>query len=143
MQGRRESRLRGKRLRVEVLLAGATAPEPLPVNDLVEADLWDQLPADLPDLLALLPQADLYRASMRSNLPSTRPSPVPGLAKADEGNAWSRHQVITARSTALACSTGAMAGSMVALLLDGRPMSFVNKCVPLWRVQNVADVSPS
>ena len=31
-QSRRESRLRGKRLRVEVLLAGATAPEPLPVQ---------------------------------------------------------------------------------------------------------------
>jgi hypothetical protein len=27
---------------------------------LVEADLWDQLPADLPDLLTLLPRADLY-----------------------------------------------------------------------------------
>src|SRR6266699_1090757 len=36
---------------VEVLLAGATALEPLPVHDLVEADLWDQLPADLLDLL--------------------------------------------------------------------------------------------
>jgi hypothetical protein len=43
-----------------VLLAGATAPEPLPVHDLVEPDLWDQLPADLLDLLALLPRADLY-----------------------------------------------------------------------------------
>lgn len=43
-----------------MLLAGATVPEPLPVKDLVEADLWDQLPADLSDLLALLPQADLY-----------------------------------------------------------------------------------
>jgi hypothetical protein len=32
---------------VEVLLAGATAPEPLHATDLVEADLWDQLPADL------------------------------------------------------------------------------------------------
>jgi hypothetical protein len=47
-------------VRVEVLLAGATAPEPLPVHDLVEMDLWEQLPADLPDLLALLPRADLY-----------------------------------------------------------------------------------
>ncbi len=28
--------------------------------DLVEPDLWDQLPADVPDLLALLPAADLY-----------------------------------------------------------------------------------
>ena len=41
-------------------MAGATAPEPLPVKDLVEADLWDQLPADLSALLAILPQADLY-----------------------------------------------------------------------------------
>jgi transposase len=47
-------------VRVEVLLAGATGPEPLPVKDLVEADLWSQLPADLPTLLALLPRADLY-----------------------------------------------------------------------------------
>jgi transposase len=30
------------------------------VRDLVEADLWSQLPADLSKLLALLPQADLY-----------------------------------------------------------------------------------
>jgi hypothetical protein len=30
------------------------------VYDLVEADLWDQLPDDLLDLLALLPRADLY-----------------------------------------------------------------------------------
>src|SRR5215469_7648886 len=59
-QSGRASRLRGKRVRVEVLLAGATAPEPLPVKDLVEADLWEQLPADLADLLTLLPQADLY-----------------------------------------------------------------------------------
>jgi transposase len=43
-----------------VLLAGASAPEPLPVEPLVEADLQAQLPADLAALLALLPQADLY-----------------------------------------------------------------------------------
>jgi hypothetical protein len=46
-----------------VLLAGAqvpAAPAPLPAHDLVEADLWSQLPADLEDLLALLPGADLY-----------------------------------------------------------------------------------
>lgn len=47
-------------MRVEVLLAGAAAPEPLPVKDLVEADLWSQLPADIPELLARLPRADLY-----------------------------------------------------------------------------------
>jgi DDE superfamily endonuclease len=43
-----------------VLLAGTTVPEPLPVHDLVEADLWSQLPADLEALLTLLPRADLY-----------------------------------------------------------------------------------
>jgi transposase len=43
-----------------VLLAGTTVSEPLPVEPLVEADLWTQLPADLPCLLALLPRADLY-----------------------------------------------------------------------------------
>lgn len=59
-QGGRASGVRGKRLRVEVLLAGTTGPEPLPVESLVEADLWSQLPADVPRLLALLPRADLY-----------------------------------------------------------------------------------
>lgn len=59
-QSGRASGLRGKRLRVEVLLAGTTAPEPLPVEPLVEADLCTQLPADLAELLELLPRADLY-----------------------------------------------------------------------------------
>jgi transposase len=59
-QSRRENRVRGKRLRVEVLLASVAAPEPLPVKELVEADLWDQLPADLAGLLTLIPRADLY-----------------------------------------------------------------------------------
>ena len=36
------SGLRGKRVRVEVLEAVATAPEPLSVGSLVEADLWSQ-----------------------------------------------------------------------------------------------------
>jgi hypothetical protein len=65
-QGRGEGRLRGKRLRGEVLLAGPTVPEPLPVHDLVEADLWSPLPVDLPALLALLPQADL---SLQDEMP--------------------------------------------------------------------------
>ena len=46
-----------------MLLAGTqvpATPEPLPVYDLVEADLWNQLPTDLSALLAILPQADLY-----------------------------------------------------------------------------------
>src|SRR2546427_10451902 len=41
-------------------MAGATAPEPLPVKGLVEADLWSLLRANLPKLLALLPRGDLY-----------------------------------------------------------------------------------
>jgi transposase len=43
-----------------VLLAGTTASEPLPIEPLVEAELWSQLPADVLQLLALLPRADLY-----------------------------------------------------------------------------------
>lgn len=43
-----------------MLLAGATGSEPLPVEPLVEADLWSQLPADVPELLRRLPHADLY-----------------------------------------------------------------------------------
>ena len=58
-------------MRVEVLLAGATAPEPLPVHDLVEVDLWDQLPADLEALLALMPRLT-SPSKMRSSLPFTR-----------------------------------------------------------------------
>jgi hypothetical protein len=77
-QSSRASGLRGKRLRVEVVLAGATAPEPLPVRDLVEADLWSQLPADVPHLLALLPRADLYAARMRCSLPFTPRSRASG-----------------------------------------------------------------
>jgi transposase len=41
-------------------MVGATGPEPLPVQDLVEADLWSQLPADVPELLVRLLRADLY-----------------------------------------------------------------------------------
>jgi transposase len=33
---------------------------PFDVHALVEPDLWEQIPADVPDLLALLPRADLY-----------------------------------------------------------------------------------
>lgn len=43
-----------------MLLAGALAPAPPPLRDLVEPDLWPELPADVASLLALLPQADLY-----------------------------------------------------------------------------------
>ena len=42
-----------------MLLAGATAPASTPASDWIEPDLWDQLPTDVTDLLALLPGADL------------------------------------------------------------------------------------
>jgi transposase len=45
---------------VEVLLAGAGLSAPPPVTDLVENDLLDQLPPDLPTLLEVLPRADVY-----------------------------------------------------------------------------------
>ena len=43
-----------------LLLAGALLPEPPPLNTVVLPDLREPLPADVPKLLALLPQADLY-----------------------------------------------------------------------------------
>jgi hypothetical protein len=45
---------------VEVLLAAAGQPAPPPVPDLVDADLLDDVPADLADLLRCLPTADVY-----------------------------------------------------------------------------------
>jgi hypothetical protein len=54
----------------------ATASEPLPVEPLVEADLWNQLPDDLAHLLELRPRADLYAARMRCSLPFTPRSPA-------------------------------------------------------------------
>jgi DDE superfamily endonuclease len=45
---------------VEVLLAGALAPAPPPLADLVEPELLPEVPADVESLLPLLPTADLY-----------------------------------------------------------------------------------
>ena len=50
-----------KRLRVEVLLAAAASPVPPPIDDLLPDPLLrDDVPEDLPWLLRLLPQADVY-----------------------------------------------------------------------------------
>ena len=71
-----------------MLLAGASAPEPLPVEPLVEVDLLDQLPADLAALLALLPQADLYLQDevQFAFHPTRQPGLVPqGAARATPG----------------------------------------------------------
>jgi hypothetical protein len=45
---------------VAALLAGAISPGPATLQARVPTEPWDQAPADLADLLALLPQADLY-----------------------------------------------------------------------------------
>jgi DDE superfamily endonuclease len=45
---------------VAALLAGATSPAPPTLEALVPEVPWDQAPADLPELLSLLPRADLY-----------------------------------------------------------------------------------
>jgi hypothetical protein len=42
------------------MLAGAGTPTPLPVTELVEGDILDEVPPDLADLLSLLPHADVY-----------------------------------------------------------------------------------
>jgi DDE superfamily endonuclease len=44
---------------VEVMLAGALAPAPPPLDGLVEPDLLAEVPADVESLMTLLPQADL------------------------------------------------------------------------------------
>lgn len=126
-----------------MLLAGATAPEPLPVYDLVEADLWDQLPADLLDLLALLPSADLYlQDEMQVAFHPTR---QPG--------------VVSQRSTGAAPGPGSWRQSQGVWLWAGGlarwlvrwpggerhapRMCSVNKCVLLRLVQSSADGLPS
>lgn len=142
-QSRSTSPLRGKRVRVEVLLAGATAPEPLPVHDLVEADLWDQLPTDLPELLALVPRADLYlqdemQVTFHPTLTrvwSHRGRRGQRLVEAPGDN---RHP-----SMALAWLTGARAGSMAGSPQDALLTCSASKCVPPWLVQSSEDEWPS
>jgi hypothetical protein len=123
-QSGRASRLRGKRVRVEVLLAGTTGPEPLPVKDLLEVDLWSQLPADVPELLARLSRADLYAARMRCSLPFIRPSPaVFRRHRVGAANGSSKLQATIGRSTVLGWWTGAMGGLMAGLRQDEQLMS--------------------
>jgi DDE superfamily endonuclease len=45
---------------VEVILAGAGTPTPPPVTHLVDADLLEDVPPDVDELLRLLPHADVY-----------------------------------------------------------------------------------
>ncbi len=138
-----QARLRGKRLRVEVLLAGTTVPEPLPVHDLVEADLWDQLPADVPALLTLLPRADLYlqdemqvafhptltrvwcckgRRGQRLVEAPGENRKVYGFGLVDWRDGWFDGRVAPGRTSL---------------------MSSVSKCVPPWLVPSSVDGLPS
>ena len=118
-----------------MLLAGTTVPEPLPVHDLVEADLWSQLPADLKALLTLLPRADLYLQD------EMQVAFHPTLTRVwcRKGRCEQRLGIL-ARSMALAWSTGAMAGSMAGWLRDVPLMCSASKCVLLWLVQSNVDV---
>lgn len=107
-----------------MLLAGATAPAPLPATDLVAADLWEQLPADLPDLLALLPDADLYlqdevqiafhptltRVWSRKGRRGQRRVPAPGVNEkvygfglVDWRDGWFEGRIGSQRTAALFC----------------------------------------
>ena len=45
---------------MEVILAGAGTPTPPPVTALVEADLLEEVPSDVQELVHLLPRADVY-----------------------------------------------------------------------------------
>jgi len=45
---------------VEVILAGAGTPTPPPVTALVDADLLEDVPPDVAEVLRLLPHADVY-----------------------------------------------------------------------------------
>jgi len=117
-------------------------PNLYPFLTRVEADLWDQLPADLSALLAILPQADLYRARMRSKWPFSRRSLVSGRDIGRRGQhlveapGENRHP-----STALAWWIGAMAGRVAELPLDGQLRCSVTKCVPPWLAPHVAGAS--
>jgi hypothetical protein len=118
-------------------------PEPLPIEYLVEADLWSQLPPDLPELLALLPRADLYLQDEVQFAFHPTLTRVWSRHRVGVDNAWWKPQATTARFMALAWWIGAMAGLMAGLLQDGRPMCSVNKCVQPSFVRNVAGVLPS
>jgi hypothetical protein len=110
---------------------------------LVEADLWSQLPADLPALLALVPRADLYlqdemQVAFHPTLTRVWSRKGRRGQRLVEAPGDNRHP-----SMALVWSTGAMAGSMAGSLQDGLLMSSASKCVLLWLVQSSGDVLPS
>jgi predicted lipoprotein len=101
---------------------------------LFEADLWDQLPADLPEFLALLPRADLYlqdemQVAFHPTLTRVWSRKGRRGQRLVEAPGDNRHP-----STALAWSTGARAGSMAGSLRGAQPMCSASKCVPPWLV---------
>jgi hypothetical protein len=109
----------------------------------VEADLWDQLPADLAALLAILPQADLYlqdeiQVAFHPTLTRVWSHKGRRGQRLIEAPGDNRHP-----SMALVLWIGAMAGSMAEWRLDGQLMCSVNKCAQLWLAPKVADASLS
>jgi len=109
----------------------------------VEADLWDQLPADLPALLALLPQADLYlqdefQVAFHPTLTRVWSRKGRRGQRLVEAPGDNRHP-----STALAWWIGAMAGRVAELRLDEQLRCSVTKCVQPWLAPNVASASLS
>jgi len=97
------------------------------MRDLVDVDLWRQLPTDLPHLLAALPHADLsLQDEVQFAFPPTltRVWSLKGRRgqRLGEAPGENRHP-----SMALGWSTGETAGLMAGSLLGGPPMSFASQ----------------
>ena len=101
-----------------------TSPVPFDWHALVEPDLWDQVPADVPDLLRLLPTADLYvqdEVDIRLHPTITRcwsrkghhgqrlvrapgqNSKVVGFVAADWRDGWLSHGIAVGRTADVYC----------------------------------------
>src|ERR1043166_6137524 len=128
-QSRDTAGLRGKRLRVEVILAGAGTSTPPPVTALVEPDLIEEVPPDVDELRRLLPHADVYLQD------EVQFSFHPTLTRVwcRQGRRGQRLVEAPAPMTssmALGSSTGVTAGSRAAWPLGVPPMSSARKCAP-------------
>src|SRR5579864_6442607 len=98
------------------------------MQDLVEADLWDQLPVDLPELLALMPHADLYLQD------EIQFAFHPTLTRVWSRKGRREQRLVEApgdnrKVYGFGCWIGAMAGSMAEWCLDAPLRYFVSKCV--------------
>lgn len=99
-------------------------PAPFDWHALIDHDLWDQVPADLPELLRLLPRADLYvqdEVDIRLHPTITRcwsakghhgqrlvrapgqSSKIVGFVAADWRNGWLSHGIAVGRTAEVYC----------------------------------------